>query len=90
MKDYVFHGPGHASWEEVPDPGIKDLSDAIVRVDAVPSPSAARTCVLRGDVPEVRPGTVLGHEAVGEVVETGSDVRTGRPERIRADRTERK
>jgi alcohol dehydrogenase len=35
--------------------------------------------ILKGDVPEVPPGTVLGHEAVGEIVEVGSDVQTVRP-----------
>lgn len=71
MKGFVFHGSGKSAWEEVPDPGIKDPTDAIVRVDAV--------TILKGDVPEVPSGRVLGHEAVGEIVETGSDVRTVRP-----------
>ena len=34
------------------------------------------TIVLNGDVPEVRAGTILGHEAVGTVVEVGSAVST--------------
>ncbi|MFI1566486.1 zinc-dependent alcohol dehydrogenase family protein [Streptomyces sp. NPDC020490] len=78
MKGYVFHGPGQSSWEDVPDPGIQEATDAIVRVDAV-TICGTDLHILKGDVPEVRPGTVLGHEAVGEVVETGSDVRTVRP-----------
>ncbi|WP_367325246.1 zinc-dependent alcohol dehydrogenase family protein [Streptomyces sp. HUAS ZL42] len=78
MKGYVFHGPGQSSWEEVPDPGIKEPTDAIVRVDAV-TICGTDLHILKGDVPEVRPGTVLGHEAVGEVMETGADVRTVRP-----------
>ncbi|MEV0694467.1 zinc-dependent alcohol dehydrogenase family protein [Streptomyces sp. NPDC050388] len=78
MKGYVFHGPGQASWEEVPDPGIKEPTDAIVRVDAV-TICGTDLHILKGDVPEVQPGTVLGHEAVGEIVEAGSDVRTVRP-----------
>ncbi|MGW4886700.1 zinc-dependent alcohol dehydrogenase family protein [Streptomyces murinus] len=78
MKGYVFHGPGEASWEDVPDPGIKEPTDAIVKVSAV-TICGTDLHILKGDVPEVRPGTVLGHEAVGEIVETGSDVRTVRP-----------
>jgi alcohol dehydrogenase len=78
MKGFVFHGPGHASWEEVADPGIKDPTDVIVRVDTV-TVCGTDLHILKGDVPEVPSGTVLGHEAVGEVVETGSDVRTVRP-----------
>ncbi|MFJ3506511.1 alcohol dehydrogenase catalytic domain-containing protein [Streptomyces luteogriseus] len=35
--------------------------------------------ILRGDLPEVKPGTVLGHEAVGEVLEVGRDVHHVRP-----------
>ncbi|WP_153815323.1 zinc-dependent alcohol dehydrogenase family protein [Streptomyces sp. SUK 48] len=78
MKGYVFHGPGKASWEDVPDPGIKEPTDAVVKVRAV-TICGTDLHILKGDVPEVRPGTVLGHEAVGEVVETGGDVRTVRP-----------
>ncbi|AZQ39463.1 alcohol dehydrogenase [Streptomyces cyaneochromogenes] len=78
MKGFVFHGPGHSSWEDVPDPGLKDPTDAVVRVDTV-TICGTDLHILKGDVPEVRPGTVLGHEAVGEVVETGADVRTVRP-----------
>ncbi|MFI8305995.1 alcohol dehydrogenase catalytic domain-containing protein [Streptomyces sp. NPDC085927] len=78
MKGYVFHGPGQSAWEERPDPDIKEPTDAIVRVDAV-SVCGTDLHILQGDVPEVPPGTVLGHEAVGEIVETGGDVRTVRP-----------
>ena len=35
MKALVYHGPGRRSWEEVPDPVVRDASDAVVRVDAV-------------------------------------------------------
>ena len=78
MKGFVFHGPGHSAWEDVPDPGLKDPTDAIVRVDTV-TICGTDLHILKGDIPEVRPGMVLGHEAVGEVVETGADVRTVRP-----------
>ncbi|MFF4486526.1 zinc-dependent alcohol dehydrogenase family protein [Streptomyces sp. NPDC001544] len=78
MKGFVFHGPGHASWEDVPDPAVKEPTDAIVKVGAV-TICGTDLHILKGDVPEVRPGTVLGHEAVGEIVEVGSDVRTVRP-----------
>ncbi|MER6289784.1 zinc-dependent alcohol dehydrogenase family protein [Streptomyces sviceus] len=78
MKGYVFHGAGQSAWEEVPDPAVKEPTDAIVRVRAV-TICGTDLHILKGDVPEVPPGTVLGHEAVGEIVETGSDVRTVRP-----------
>jgi alcohol dehydrogenase len=71
MKALVFHGPGQRSWEDVPEPKIDEPTDAIVRIDS------ATICgtdlhILKGDVPEVAPGTILGHEAVGTVVETAA------------------
>ncbi|WP_432020218.1 zinc-dependent alcohol dehydrogenase family protein [Streptomyces sp. 1222.5] len=78
MKGFVFHGPGQASWQDVPDPAVKEPTDAIVQVGAV-TICGTDLHILKGDVPEVRPGTVLGHEAVGEIVEVGGDVRTVRP-----------
>ncbi len=75
MKALVYHGPGRKAWEDVPDPVIEEPTDAIVRIDS------ATICgtdlhILKGDVPEVKPGTILGHEAVGTVVATGSAVTT--------------
>ncbi|WP_046506318.1 zinc-dependent alcohol dehydrogenase family protein [Streptomyces odonnellii] len=78
MKAFVFHGPGQSSWDEVPEPSVKDGADVIVRVDSV-TICGTDLHILKGDVPEVVPGTVLGHEAVGEVVEAGGDVHTVRP-----------
>ncbi|MFF9125445.1 alcohol dehydrogenase catalytic domain-containing protein [Streptomyces sp. NPDC014889] len=78
MKGYVFHGPGQSAWEEVPDPDLEEATDAVVRVDAV-TICGTDLHILKGDVPEVRPGTVLGHEAVGEIVEVGAEVRAVRP-----------
>ena len=75
MKALVYHGPGQKNWEDVSDPKIQEPTDAVVRIDS------ATICgtdlhILKGDVPEVKPGTILGHEAVGTVVETGSAVTT--------------
>ncbi|MFF1570550.1 zinc-dependent alcohol dehydrogenase family protein [Streptomyces sp. NPDC058293] len=78
MKALVFHGPGQTAWQDVPDPGIKDAADAVVRVDAV-TICGTDLHIIKGDVPEVTPGRILGHEAVGTVVETGGDVRSVRP-----------
>ena len=66
MKALVYHGPGRRSWEDVPDPIVKDPEDAIVRVDAV-TLCGTDLHILGGDVPAVEPGRVLGHEAVGTV-----------------------
>src|SRR6266513_3038019 len=75
MKALVYHGAGLRSWEEKPDTEIQDSTDAVVRIDS------ATICgtdlhILKGDVPEVASGTVLGHEAVGTIVDTGSAVTT--------------
>ncbi|MFB6941400.1 MULTISPECIES: zinc-dependent alcohol dehydrogenase family protein [unclassified Streptomyces] len=78
MKALVFQGPGQTAWQDVPDPALHDAADAIIRVDVV-TICGTDLHIIKGDVPEVTPGRVLGHEAVGTVVETGSDVRTVRP-----------
>jgi alcohol dehydrogenase len=74
MKALVYGGVGARSWTEVPDPSIKDPEDAIVRVDAV-TICGTDLHILKGDVPEVERGRILGHEAVGTVLEVGSHVR---------------
>ncbi|MET0474510.1 MAG: zinc-dependent alcohol dehydrogenase family protein [Mycobacterium sp.] len=73
MKAMVFHGPGHSSWEDVPAPTIHQPTDAIVRVDAV-TICGTDLHILKGDVPEVQRGRILGHEAVGTVTAIGSAV----------------
>lgn len=75
MKALVYHGPGRHSWEDVPDPQMRDPGDAIVRVDAV-TICGTDLHILKGDVPEVSPGRILGHEAVGTVEEVGAGVQT--------------
>jgi len=74
MKALVFNGPGKKTWTEVPDPQIVDPRDAIIRVDAV-TICGTDLHILKGDVPEVEQGRILGHEAVGTIVEIGSGVR---------------
>jgi alcohol dehydrogenase len=74
MKALVYHGPGRKSWEAVEAPALKDTEDAIVRVDAV-TICGTDLHILKGDVPEVTPGRLLGHEAVGTVEQIGSGVR---------------
>jgi alcohol dehydrogenase len=75
MKALVYHGPGSRSWDDVPDPEITAPTDVVMRVDAV-TICGTDLHILEGDVPEVEPGTILGHEAVGTVVETGAAVTT--------------
>ncbi|MEU6895987.1 alcohol dehydrogenase catalytic domain-containing protein [Streptomyces sp. NPDC046557] len=77
MKALVFQGPGRTMWRDVPDPAIRDPADVIVRVDAT-TICGTDLHIVKGDLPEVVPGRVLGHEAVGTVVESGGDVRSVR------------
>ena len=71
MQALVYHGPGHKAWEEVPKPTIIDDTDAIVRVDAV-TICGTDLHILKGDVPAVTDGRILGHEAVGTVESVGT------------------
>jgi alcohol dehydrogenase len=78
MKALVYHGPQRKAWEEVPSPVILDDTDAIVRVDAV-TICGTDLHILKGDVPAVTDGRILGHEAVGTVTEVGAGVKNLRP-----------
>jgi len=74
MKALVYHGPGRRSWEDVADPVIIDGTDAIVRVEAT-TICGTDLHILKGDVPAVTDGRILGHEAVGTVVAVGDGIR---------------
>jgi alcohol dehydrogenase len=78
MKALVYHGPGKRAWETVPDPRLEDPTDAVVRIDTS-TICGTDLHILKGDVPEVEPGRILGHEAVGTVVEIGDAVTTLEP-----------
>src|SRR5271170_3452379 len=75
MRAVVYHGPGHKAWEEVPDPEITGDGDVIVRVDAT-TICGTDLHILKGDVPAVREGRILGHEAVGTIVRVADGVQT--------------
>ena len=73
MKAAVYTGPGRPSWDDVPKPTVLEPTDAVVRVDAV-TICGTDLHILKGDVPTVDRGRVLGHEAVGTIEEVGSSV----------------
>jgi alcohol dehydrogenase len=75
MKALVYHGPGLRAWEEVPDPVIELPTDIVVRIETS-TICGSDLHILKGDVPETKPGTILGHEAVGRVIEKGAAVST--------------
>ena len=77
MKAVVFHGVRDIRLEEMPEPKIEQQTDAIVRI------TASAICgtdlhFVRGTVSGMKPGTILGHEAVGVIEECGRDVRNFR------------
>ncbi|MBK5288403.1 MAG: zinc-dependent alcohol dehydrogenase family protein [Acidimicrobiia bacterium] len=74
MKALVYHGAGHKAWEDVEQPVIRDDTDAIVRVDAT-TICGTDLHILKGDVPAVTDGRILGHEAVGTVESIGTGVK---------------
>lgn len=74
MKAVVFKGVGDIRLEDVPEPEIKEENDAIVRL------TASGICgtdlhMIRGTMPGMKPGTILGHEGVGIVEKIGKNVR---------------
>ena len=73
MKALVYHGPGKRAWEEKPQPTITDASDAVVRI------TTSTICgtdlhILKGDLPAVTDGRILGHEGIGIVESVGPGV----------------
>jgi len=73
MKALVYHGPGQKAWQEVPVPSILDPTDVIVAVDTT-TICGTDLHILKGDVPAVADGRILGHEGVGTITEVGSAV----------------
>jgi alcohol dehydrogenase len=74
MKALVYHGPGNKAWEDVPEPKLQDATDAIVRIDTT-TICGTDLHILKGDVPAVTDGRILGHEGVGTITEVGSAVK---------------
>jgi alcohol dehydrogenase len=73
MKALVYKGPGKKSWEDVPDPKILKSTDVIVKMDAT-TICGTDLHILKGDVPEVEIGRILGHEGIGVITEIGDGV----------------
>ena len=73
MKALVYHGPGKRAWEDKPRPLIQHPDDAVVRV------TTSTICgtdlhILKGDLPAVTDGRILGHEGIGIVEQVGPGV----------------
>jgi len=73
MQALVYGGPGQRAWQPAPRPTIREPGDAIVRI------TTSTICgtdlhILKGDVPSVTPGRILGHEGVGVIDAVGAQV----------------
>src|SRR5665213_2886954 len=69
----VYKGPGQKSWEDVADPVIQKPTDVIVKMIAT-AICGTDLHILKGDVPEVEVGRILGHEGIGVITEIGAGV----------------
>ena len=73
MKALVYQGPGCRAWEDRPKPTIMEATDAIVRITTT-TICGTDLHILKGDVPTVTNGRILGHEGVGMIEELGTNV----------------
>jgi len=73
MKALVYHGPGDRAYEEKPMPIIKESTDAIVRITKT-TICGTDLHIMKGDVPAVTDGRILGHEGTGIIEQIGGNV----------------
>ena len=73
MKALIYHGPGKVAWEEKEKPSLLKDTDAIVKILKT-TICGTDLHILKGDVPSVAPGRVLGHEGIGIIDSVGSAV----------------
>ncbi|HEX6979781.1 MAG TPA: zinc-dependent alcohol dehydrogenase [Alphaproteobacteria bacterium] len=73
MKALCWHGKGDVRVDTVPDPGIEDPGDVIVKVSST-AICGSDLHLYDGYIPGMAEGDILGHEFMGEVVEVGADV----------------
>ena len=78
MKAVVYKGNGEIVFEERPMPVILDEKDAVIEV-TLTTICSSDIHIKHGAVPRAVPGTILGHEFVGRVVETGKAVKRVKP-----------
>src|SRR5437764_11496980 len=74
MKALVYDGPGKIELREVAIPTILKPTDALIKVLKT-TICGTDLGILKGKVPTVKPGTILGHEGVGVVEQVGPGVR---------------
>lgn len=75
MQAVVYRGKGEICMEDRPLPQLEKDTDAIVRV-TLTAICTSDLHIKNGSVPRAVPGTILGHEFVGVVEETGQKVKS--------------
>ena len=73
MLALVYHGPGSIALENRPVPALQAPTDAIVKVTKT-TICGTDLHIVKGDVPTVTDGRILGHEGVGVIEQVGSGV----------------
>ncbi len=73
MKALCWHGVGDVRVDTVPDPELLNPRDAIVRI-TLTAICGSDLHLYDGYIPAMKPGDILGHEFMGEVVEVGPEV----------------
>jgi threonine dehydrogenase-like Zn-dependent dehydrogenase len=74
MRAILFEDIGKVAFGDYPDPSVQEPDDVVVKV-ATAAICGSDLHVLEGRLPGMRPGSVLGHEFVGEIVDAGPEVR---------------
>jgi alcohol dehydrogenase len=75
MKALVYHGANNIALQFKPKPVILDSTDAIVQITTT-TICGTDLHILKGDVPSIKNGRILGHEGVGIVEDIGTGVAT--------------
>jgi alcohol dehydrogenase len=73
MRALVYRGPANPSWESHRRPLLQDPHDAIVRI-TTSTICGSDLHILKGDVPSVTEGRILGHEGIGIIDDVGAAV----------------
>ena len=73
MKALVYRSPGKKQLEDAPKPSLREATDAVVRVTRT-TICGTDLHILKGDLPTVAPGRILGHEGIGVIAEAGTGV----------------
>lgn len=73
MNALVYHGVGKKALQDMPRPVLQEASDAIIRITKT-TICGTDLHILKGDVPTVTEGRILGHEGIGIIEEAGTAI----------------